>query len=602
MISLKNISISYGKRAVLNNINLDLPKMGFYALVGKSGSGKTTLLNILAGLETSYQGTYYFQKKDLGRKKDYLTSFRLLNIGYLFQDFRLFENETVFNNIVLPLEVATNETNEEKIKLIKYLLNLVGLSSFLNKEVRHLSGGEKQRVALVRALINRPQIILCDEATGALDQKTAKEIMLILQKLSKHYLIIFASHDEDLVNEYCQTKLFLKNGTLKKQELNNYKNEHVTFAFPLLNKKREDFVIPLFTKIKRAFSIFKIRKTRLILNNLIMSMGLFGAGLAVLLTTSMNEKIQESFMQVMKPNMIVMSSKEDLPSLSRKYSANFKNVAFIQQRYATFVEYIGVTYQTPFETFFHSCDEFFISSTTYKTMLPRFSSRQIHDFFVLGEKEDESELLPNYKADYNNDELVIGLPYNDMFALCFALKIERSFFSLGQYIKAESPLVTFSVANDEWQYEDEQVFHLSGVMETNEICLFHTNPLWSEYVFEEKMRLPSIDHFQPSLPWEISKTYYLKCYLDPSYFLEKTINDELISAFLFECASQKHFPTHTLNNPTKLLNRLLVYHLDYKHLNVSLLPNIVKNEKNLKNFYYTSDKGYYYHPNSFLMG
>lgn len=602
MISLKKITISFNQRVVLNNINLDLPKTGFYALLGKSGSGKTTLLNILAGIETSYQGTYCFHKKDLGRNKEFLTSFRLLNIGYLFQDFRLFENETVFNNVLLPLEVATNETFETKTKLIKHLLNLVGLSSFRNKEVRHLSGGEKQRVALVRALVNRPQIILCDEATGALDQNTAKEIMLILVKLSKHYLIIFASHDENLVNAYCQVKLLLKAGSLKKIDINNNQQKKYSFAFPLLKKKQKNFVIPLVTKIKRAISIFKIRKTRLILNNLIMSLGLFGSGLALLLTTSMNEKIQESFTKVMKQNMIVMSAKEDLPLLSRKYSANLKNVELIQERYASFVEYIGVSYQTSFESFFPHRDELFISSTTYKIILPRFSSRQFNDFFVLGEKEDEGPLYPNYKVNYNNDEIVIGLPYNDMFALCYSLKIERSYLSLGQYIKSQSPLVTFGIANNDWQYDDEQIFYLSGVMETDDICLFHSNPLWSEYVFEEKMLLPSIDHFQPSLPWEISKTYYLKCYLDPSFFLEKTISDPLIKDFLFECASQKHFPTHTLKQPTKLLNRLLVYHLDYKYLDVSLLPNLVKKEKSLKNFYYTSDKGYYYHPNSFLIG
>lgn len=603
MIKLVNITKKYDQRIVLNQLNLTLPQKGLVAIIGRSGAGKTTLLNILSGLENNYEGTYFFQKQTMPFTSKLLDAFRLLNIGYLFQDFRLFENETVLNNILLPLEVAAFETKENKVQLAKHLLETVSLFNYEKKEVKNLSGGEKQRVALVRALINRPKIILCDEPTGALDEENALRMMELLSKLAKHYLIVIVSHNENLVKQYCEDLYYLKEGKINliknspKQSFNK-----LNFVYPLIKKKSNEFNLPFLIKLKRAFYLFKTRKTRLVFNNLIMSLGLFGFGLALLLTFSISSKIEESFASVIKPNMIVMSNKEEQPYQGQNYSARFKDLTFIKERYSSFVNYVGVCYQTPFESFFISRDELFISSTPYKIVLPRLTSRQVNDFYLLHELENQGEVFPTNYTTINNDEIIIGLNHNDMASLCYDLRIERNFRSLGNYIKAEKPRITFSIANENWLYDDEQVFHLVGVIETKESTLFHSNPLWSEYVFEERMRLPSIDHFNQNLPWEMTKTYYLKCFSDPSLFLERTLTDKTLHEFLFACATKKQFPTHFLFNNKQSVSRVLVYHLDFKGLNISVLPSLIKKEQGLERFYYTSEKGYYYHPNSFLVG
>lgn len=129
MIRLNHIIKEYGTRRVLNRITLRFPKTGFLAIVGPSGCGKTTLLNILSGIDEKYQGDYLFKNKSVDNlTREQKSAFRLLNVGYVFQDFRLFENDSVLNNLLLPLDVLSNDEAEFKKRHVSSLLDLVGLS------------------------------------------------------------------------------------------------------------------------------------------------------------------------------------------------------------------------------------------------------------------------------------------------------------------------------------------------------------------------------------------------------------------------------------------------------------------------------------------
>jgi len=184
MIRLNHIIKEYGTRRVLNRITLRFPKTGFLAIVGPSGCGKTTLLNILSGIDEKYQGDYLFKNKSVDNlTREQKSAFRLLNVGYVFQDFRLFENDSVMNNLLLPLDVLSNDEAEFKKRHVSSLLDLVGLSLKKDVAVNLLSGGEKQRVAIARSIVHGPKVVFADEPTGNLDEKTADDVLALARDL-----------------------------------------------------------------------------------------------------------------------------------------------------------------------------------------------------------------------------------------------------------------------------------------------------------------------------------------------------------------------------------------------------------------------------------
>lgn len=604
MIKLINLVKTYGTRNVLNCLSFRFPKNGLIGIVGPSGCGKTTLLNIMAGIDEPTSGVCLFKNRSLANMKPIEKSaYRLVEIGYVFQDFRLFDNESVHDNLALPLETMSNETKEIKKRHINHLLATVGLSTKAKNKINTLSGGEKQRVAIARSLVNNPSIILCDEPTGALDEENATSIMKILIRLSIRQLVIIVSHDEKLIKLYCDSMLRMLDGQITSfVQLSSHRDTSGNIIHNLVKTKKNGFILPLSVMIKRSLTIIKTRKKRLILNNTIMSLGLLGVGLSLIMAFSIQERIITSFSQVIDDNIIVMSNQSNANSISTAYSASFENVSKIKDKYSVYLKGIGVSYMVNFETFFQDRDELYISSTAYKIILPRFTTRQINDFCWLEGKDDEQVIHPKLSSVMSDDDLVIGLSYNEMIGLCYSLRIERNYFSLGEYINREQPLVTLGIANNDWQYDDEQVFHLVGVIETDEPRLFHTNYLWSEYVFEEKMRIPTIDSQEYEFPWQMAKTYFLSTIDRPEIFMEMTLYDRNLHDFVFERAGPDYHSSLCPISGPCFLNRLLVYHTDKNAVNISDVYSIIYKETNIENCIFASRGGYYYHPNSFIAG
>ena len=170
---------------VLTDINLSFPDKGLFSIVGKSGCGKSTLLNILMGIEHPTKGKVYFNGKDITKMKDKdFSKYHLKCVSLIFQHYNLFNNLTAFENVILPQEIA-GINNKEIGKKASELFNKFGLNNLANRKVKNLSGGEKQRIAILRSLITDPDAILCDEPTGALDYQNSREIMGILREISK---------------------------------------------------------------------------------------------------------------------------------------------------------------------------------------------------------------------------------------------------------------------------------------------------------------------------------------------------------------------------------------------------------------------------------
>ena len=194
MIKIEHLEKSFGERTVFQDINLQFAAGKVYALIGNSGCGKTTLLNILAKLEPYDKGSISYRGQELKQIKSH--HFFKNELGYLFQNFGLLENETVAANLELGL-IGQKWTKQEKKKREEEVLEKVGLNYLtLDQKIYELSGGEAQRVALAKVILKDPPLILADELTAALDPETSQEIMNLLLSLKKpDRLIILATHN-----------------------------------------------------------------------------------------------------------------------------------------------------------------------------------------------------------------------------------------------------------------------------------------------------------------------------------------------------------------------------------------------------------------------
>lgn len=204
MIELQNVTKIYNPKKhnqfrALNKISLVINDGEFCAIIGKSGSGKSTLLHILGLLDT-FSGKYIFGKRNITKLKESASSkLRAAKIGFVKQDFALIEEYSALDNVMLPLYPI--RARDKKKKALKAIAKL-GISHLAAKEVSQLSGGEKQRVAIARAIVNDPKIILADEPTGALDSKTAAEIMNVFRSLnSEGKTVIIVTHDLSIAKQ-----------------------------------------------------------------------------------------------------------------------------------------------------------------------------------------------------------------------------------------------------------------------------------------------------------------------------------------------------------------------------------------------------------------
>ncbi|MFA6507099.1 MAG: ABC transporter ATP-binding protein [Treponemataceae bacterium] len=192
---------------VLNGIDLSVEEGEMVSIMGSSGSGKTTLLNIIGALDSFDEGSYHFDGKTLrGMTQTEAARFRCENIGFLFQAFHLLPYKTALENVALPLRYRKNEPRRERLSLAAVMLERVGLTDRACHLPSEMSGGQQQRIALARALVTRPRLLLADEPTGALDSATTKEIMCLLKEINREGMtMIIVTHEGEISKETDRT-------------------------------------------------------------------------------------------------------------------------------------------------------------------------------------------------------------------------------------------------------------------------------------------------------------------------------------------------------------------------------------------------------------
>jgi putative ABC transport system ATP-binding protein len=223
LAELRGVSRTYQKGKerveVLHQLDLDIPKGDFLAIMGPSGSGKTTLLNLLGGLDQPTSGTIRVGGAELSAmSNNQLSKWRSTHVGFVFQFYNLLPVLTAQKNVELPL-LLTNFSGKERAERAAIALDIVGLSDRAGHRPRELSGGQEQRVAIARAIVSDPTLLLCDEPTGDLDRETAEEILKLLQILNREHgkTIVMVTHDAQAA-EYARRTLHVDKGQLESRD------------------------------------------------------------------------------------------------------------------------------------------------------------------------------------------------------------------------------------------------------------------------------------------------------------------------------------------------------------------------------------------------
>lgn len=568
-IRIKNVTKRFGERTILNNVSLDLPGKGLFAIVGESGSGKSTLLELISGIDTNYDGEISVLGRSLSEySENELAEMRLTKIGFIRQSYDLLNLENVYDNVALPLKGGNLSKSLIKRKVKEALYNCQ-LQNKDNQIVSTLSGGEKQRVALARALVNDPVFILADEPTGALDQQNAEKIYKLLLQISKTRLVLLVSHDLERSSKYCNGIIKLEDGKLHVENNQIVEEEDSYLSAEIKKEKKVKF--PFAVWFKHGYHLLKAKKWRTLILSSILVFSLLSFGLSLYVSRDLGAEINSAFTSLTGENMLVMEKAGSQPSFGRVISASESQVQYISECYEDHLEGYGLSYLARFESFFPQSNRIYFSSKGRRATIEGGSIRSINDFLWLDSFYGK-KFYPSIPLSLEQDQICLSLNYPRMVKMCSELQIERSFDSLGEYLKEEPLSLFLEVQNDDWSYWDLQSFNVVAITESDTFSIIHSDHKWNEYMLEEKMRFPSSDEEDTSLPWILNKVFYLETTSNPQDFFKAIREDKEFGHYLFERTNSTYDQTHNNLNEAGKLNRYYVYlsdsnYLEYKNIN-----------------------------------
>lgn len=602
-LAVKRLTRRFGRDIALKDFSYRFPKKGLVAILGNSGSGKSTLLKILAGLDAGYEGSARFHGKEWkGISEAKRRELRLKRIGFVFQDFQLLENETVLSNVYFQVEAVYQDKKEDKQKRAMDLLRFVGLEGKERKTVSTLSGGEKQRAAIARSLCNDPSLLLADEPTGALDEKNSDLVFSLLKRVSASKLVIVVSHDKALVERFADVILLMNSGRLieEKRLENAAKPGQIPTIILHKRKKKPRLSIPfLFT---HAFHLAKAKKVRSLLFLGAMTTALAGLGISLFISTSIRGEIDSAFASLVPPDCIVMSPRsEGEPPLGNIAASDFDTCLALEDKYPDLVADHGSTLALDYESWFADDDRFLYQTGASVAVLTGFSMRSINDFLWLDDYQD-AYVYPRKPVAMDVDEVVLGLPYQSMWTMCLSLHIERTYQSLGDAI-AKKPIPLYLYArNETFGFEDEEVFSIIGIKESEYPCFYHLSHRWNREIIVDKMRFRPIGVDETPNPQYVQEIPYIELCGPYAEFLHLIRRDEEFSHLVFEPASSAYLPTVCpLGQPCKV-ERYYVYQADKNGVSYEQLDVAVRGNPEIKGRQIVSPGGYFATTGSVAMG
>lgn len=601
MIELKDVSKKYNGRYVLKNTTITFPRFGLVIINGPSGCGKTTFLNVLSTL-LGFSGDVIFDGKSYQcLKEEDKEIIRSQKIGFLFQNCNLFEFETVKDNISLVLDIACGDKRSKKDKRIRDLLRLINLSNKENKLVSTLSGGEKQRVALARAIANSPTILLADEPTGNLDEHNTEVVMELLQKISSSSLVIMVSHDLTISEKYADQIVKMKDGEITDVVYQNKKKHHEYLPVLNLGYKTRSCLLPFSFLLRHTFNSIKRRKWRTMFITLVTSLGLIGIGLASTLSNIISANLYRSYSSILDDDRLILSSKETDTSKDVIQGTEYDEVLSLSSDYQDDIDYIGVYYMNNFQTMF----DYNVAYIEKGSAIKPISGLTIGDINEYGLIDNKLDVLPNKFTSLANDEFVLSAPFSVINEMCFQLQIERTTSSFAKYLEHNELIITFLVSNSDWGYEGSFSLKLKGFALSSQILIYHTNPLWNEYILETKLTLSTTPYLNVNSehPWDLKKAYYLHFKKNRDQFLLDHRFAFKYHNYDFEILTCEYYPKLLLNVEPIDCSRVLVVNRSKKDYLPSFIgPFCKESNRYIKSVTYGCSNAYAIYDKSLMVG
>lgn len=448
MIKINNIDKYFNRFKknqihVINNTSLDLGDKGLVSLLGPSGSGKTTLLNVIGGLDKVRKGKIYINGRKITRKfQGSIDKTRNLNIGYIFQDYKLIEDMSVYDNVSLALKMVGIKDKKEIDKRVCYVLDKVGMLRYKKRPCSMLSGGERQRVGIARAIVKNPNIIIADEPTGNLDSKNSVEIMNIIKAISKEKLVVLVTHEGNLAKFYADRIIELEDGKI----LHDYKNENQ-------NELNYEMNNTLYLKDYKYFNenngvkVYSNDNNNLKINIVVTKNNIY-------IETLDNKKIEvldESSSIEMKDEHHKNITKEDMEKYQfdyeniinhkkLKYSSIFNPITFITNGFLKVLEYSLIKKILLIGFFLSGIFIMYSTSSIMKTLTVKDSSfvNINKNYLIIDKKKISVDDYYNYENNLNakyiipsNSKVIMNMKY-DKFYQCSeeTIKIKGSLTSI----------------------------------------------------------------------------------------------------------------------------------------------------------------------------
>ncbi|MDD7264019.1 MAG: ATP-binding cassette domain-containing protein [bacterium] len=607
MIVLDNISKKFNDDYVFKNISFTIKQNGFYGIYGQSGCGKTTLLNLISSLDNDYEGQIIIDGNCYKNEKDSLNSnFRIKECGFIFQSFNLIEDDTVINNIKLVQDAFNNLDKEIKERNLKEVLEYLELDNYKEYLVKNLSGGEKQRVGIARAIINRPKYIFCDEPTGSLDELNSEKVFRILKLLSTHTTIIIVSHDLNLLEKYADFIYFFKNQKFIKNKkcitLNKNNNNFLMISKTNNNSESNLNFKFILNNIK---NYFRSKKLYFMLSNFVFSFSLLCLGLTLYISSNLSKGIKQTFSNIIDNNSLILRRKNTIDNIT-PYATSETMVNKISTKYKRDIDYYGCKYLVNFNSFFKDLNSFYIINEFEDKIIDGMTASMVNEFIHIDkDKININNLYPKQKnLQLDNDEIVLSINYKHMEKICSILKIVKSFESLGEYIENNNFLITLKVQNDSWNYYDEQIFKIKGVYLSTQMKILHNNPLFNKHVFETMMRFPTTNNFNEisKFPWIMKKVYYIKSKIFQTTLINKISRDNELKNIICECDSYIYSPTSCTVGEQCFSNRIFIFSSLNDIFETSIINDVYEINNKFKYYYYSTNLGYMNYGNNIFNG
>ena len=477
MIFANNLRKNYGTLEVINDTTLKLPKKGMVAFLGESGSGKTTLVNVLGGLDSYKSGSIsYDDTRFLKYQMDKVDTYRRNHFGYIFQNYNILEDKTVYENLLLALHIIGIYDETECEKRIKNALEAVGLYKFRKKLAGALSGGQMQRVSIARALVKHNDVIIADEPTGNLDSESTRQIIRILKKLSINSLIILVTHDISLANTYADYIYHIKDGKISDYKENNLKDNEKednftyddSFYEPIIKKDRAKFGLLL----KEEFcNFFKDKVKGKIFKFAFFLIGIIFMVINVLVTTNNPNKINDIAARndVYTLKISSFQTKENIYSeLARVYDLGYIDDIYSNNQSGSLKIKMGVSTSIKLDY-----------SNVYNQTLIKDSliigkrPENTNEVVITSKMADELTKSKYYKS-YDEiiglklflNESIVGIAKNDQ---AYIYKLNQTYNSANYYYN--SGIYNFEIYDDSLQIEGNKPKSLNDIVVSSQFLI-----------------------------------------------------------------------------------------------------------------------------------